>query len=85
MSDTRNRGPILAAIGVLFTLIVGVVTDAHIAAWVLVGILLVFAALRIVFDDSRGFAVRSRPTDVTVLVLSAGALIFLAQTAPDLY
>lgn len=85
MSDTRNRGPILAAIGVLFTLIVGVVTDAHIAAWVLAGILLIFAALRVMFDDTRGFAVRSRPVDITVLALSAGALIFLAQTAPDLY
>lgn len=63
---------------VLSAWVVGVVA----ALVLLAGFALLGAALRVVQPTARAFSVRRRAVDVGVLLVFAGALIFLAATTP---
>lgn len=87
MKNPQYLGPAIALGGVVASFTVGVLFDVHVAAWVLAAVLVFYALLRILLPRAKeyGIAVRSLPTDLIVLLPGVAVLIFLAQTAPDLY
>lgn len=87
MKASQFIGPLIGLIGVVAAFVAGLLSDAHIAAWVLAAFLVLTALLRVVAPEPRkwGLAVRSIPVDVGILLTGAVVLVFLAQTAPDLY
>lgn len=87
MKTVQFLGPAVGFIAVVATFAAGIFADVHLAAWVLAGFLVVFTLLRVLVPEPRawGLAVRSLPVDVAILLIGAVAIVFLAQTAPDLY
>lgn len=87
MKATQFLGPTIALAGVAAAFGAALFADPHIGAWVLAGVLVLCALLRVVVPEPRewGLAVRSIPVDVGILLVGAVVLVFLAQTAPDLY
>lgn len=87
MKTSQFLGPAIALVGVLAAFATGMLFDAHLAAWVLAAFLVACALLRVLVPAPRdwGLAVRSLPVDVGILLIGAVVLVFLAQTAPDLY
>lgn len=87
MKSSQYLGPTLALIAVAVAAAAGLAFDAHVAGWVFAVSAVALSVARVCVPEARerGLAVRSAPVDITVLLLSAAVLIFLAQTAPDLY
>ncbi len=87
MKPSQLLGPGVAFVGVAAATAVGLLADVHLAAWVLAAFLVVGALLRVVVPEPQnwGLKVRSLPVDVAILLVGAVVLVFLAQTAPDLY
>jgi len=87
MKPSQLLGPGVAFVGVAAATGVGLLADVHLAAWVLTAFLVVGALLRAIVHEPQnwGLKVRSLPVDVAILLVGAVVLVFLAQTAPDLY
>lgn len=86
MKRVWQTGPVLALLGILVALAAGVFVNARAAAYVLAAVMIAVAIARAVLPAGRpaGLAIRSATVDVLVLLISAIALITLAQTVPDI-
>lgn len=80
--QTLRRVTILAPVGGLAIIALGVLVNARLAVLVFAAFALAGAIARIVTPENRAFVVRSRAVDVAVLGFLGVALLLLALTTP---